>query len=488
MIVFAPRWGFCCAAGVVWAAVLQGVALESSPAAELAIGAATVSITPDKPVALDGQFNTRISRGVDNPLTATAVALESRSGGKSLDHAILVSLDIVVIRSPILAPLRERLQGKLPGFDVRKLVLTPTHTHTAPVTEEGKYAIPAEGVMQPHQYVALLHDRLEEVITRAWQRRSPGGVSWALGHAVIGYNRRAVYADGTAKMYGSTSQADFRGIEGGENNGLEMLFFWTPDRQPLALGISVGCPSQEVEGRSTINADFWHDARQQIRAAVAADLPVLGWPDACGDISPHRMYRKAAEERMLKLRGVTYTQEVGRRIAREVQDVWELARGDVHADVPFAHRVVDLALPRRMVTDKELAEAQAQVAALEKAKDTSRKGLWHQAVIDRYRTQADEPTYPVEIHVLRIGDVALATNPFELFVDYGVQIRARSKALQTLVVQLTGRGTYLPTARAVAGGSYSAVVQSNQVGPEGGQILVDRTVEIINALFDDVKP
>ncbi len=88
--------------------------------------------------------------------------------------------------------------------------------------------------------------------------------------------------------------------------------------------------------------------------------------------------------------------------------------------------------------------------------------------------------------MLRIGAIALATNPFELFTDYGVQIKARSKALQTFILQLTnGAGGYLATQRAVDGGGYSAVVQSNKVSPEGGQILVDRTVAMINAMFED---
>jgi hypothetical protein len=92
----------------------------------------------------------------------------------------------------------------------------------------------------------------------------------------------------------------------------------------------------------------------------------------------------------------------------------------------------------------------------------------------------------MELHVIRLGDVAICTNPFELFTDYGVQIKARSKALQTFVIQLAaGPGTYLPTERAVRGGGYSAIPQSNVVGPEGGQVLVDRTVEAINTMFDN---
>lgn len=448
-------------------------------AAELRIGAATISITPDKPIALAGQFNTRISRGVDNPITATAVAIESREGERRTDQAILLSCDIAVFFPPLPQSLRDRLREKLPEFDARKLVMTATHTHTSACTDKGAYDIPKDGVMQPAEYAAFLVERLVEVCARAWNQRKPGGVSWGLGHAVVGHNRRAVYADGTAKMYGPTDDPKFRGIEGGEDHGLEMLFFWDKQQKLLAAGINVECPSQEVESRSTINADFWHDVREQLKG-----LFVLGWPGACGDISPHRMYRKAAEERMLKLRGLTCTEDIGRRIAREVKDVCNLTQSDIRSNVPFAHKVEDLDLPVRKVTEKEVAEAQKEIDALKKKRDKSSRSAWLQRTIDRFQTQDKEPTFTVEVHVLRIGDIAIATNPFELFHDYGTQMKAHSKAEQTFVIELTGGwGRYLPTARAVMGGGYSAVVQSNMIGPEGGQVLVDRTVEMINAMW-----
>lgn len=456
----------------------------STSAAELHIGAATVNITPDQPIALSGQFHTRISRGVDNPITATAVAIEAREGGRAVDHAILLSCDIVVFRPSVTQPLRDRLQKKLPDVDPRKLVLTATHTHTSAVTEDGAYEIPKEGVMLPSKYVAFLVDRLEEVCVQAWTQRQPGGVSWGMGHAVVGHNRRAVYADGTAKMYGATNDPKFRGIEGGEDHSLEMLFFWDKQSSLLASGINVSCPSQEVESRYTVNADFWHDVREQLRASVAKDLFVLGWPGACGDLSPHRMYRKAAEDRMLKLRGLTCTQDIGRRIAGEVKDVCKLTKSNIQVNVPFAHRVEELALPVRKVTEKEVAEAQKEIEALKKKGDKSNRARWFQRTIDRYHTQDKEPTFTVPVHVLRIGDIAIATNPFELFQDYGTQMKARSKALQTFVIELTDTwGGYLPSQRAVEGGGYSAVVQSNRVGPEGGQVLVNRTVEMINAMW-----
>ena len=105
--------------------------------------------------------------------------------------------------------------------------------------------------------------------------------------------------------------------------------------------------------------------------------------------------------------------------------------------------------------------------------------------MQRYRELQKKPgaTYPVEIHVVRIGDLVVCSNPFELFCEYGIRTKARSNATQTFIFQMSGFGSYLPTERAQAAGSYSAVPQSNVIGPEGGQILVDKTVEMISDLW-----
>ena len=107
--------------------------------------------------------------------------------------------------------------------------------------------------------------------------------------------------------------------------------------------------------------------------------------------------------------------------------------------------------------------------------------------MDRYERQEAGRVEPfaTEVHVIRLGDVAIATNAFELFTEFGIQMKARSRALQTFVIQLAGPGSYVPTERAARGGGYSAIAESNQVGPEGGQVLTDRTVELINSLWPE---
>jgi hypothetical protein len=468
---------------IFFAAWLAVAACSPLSAADLLVGWAHVDITPDKPVPLAGQFHTRVSKSVHDPVTATALAIES--GG---EQAVMVSLDVVAIDKRLLDRLRERLKTTLPGFDGRKLMVNATHTHTAPEMREGNYEIP-EGVLKPSEFIDFLTDKLGAAIAQAWKARRPAGMSWALGHAVIGYNRRASFSSGRSTMYARLDQPEFLSFEGYEDHALELLFFWTPEKKLTGIGVNVACPSQVVEGQYYISADFWDDARKELRRRYGQDLFVFPMVAAAGDQSPHVQLRKATEAKMLKRLGVSETADIGRRIARAVEEVFPAAQSGIETGVRFVHRVEELKLPVRKVTESELEWAKQEYARLEKAPATqaNRYALMRRArgVIDRYRRQDTVTEFSMELHVLRLGDVALATNPFELFLDYGVRMQARSRAALTFIVQLANdTAGYLPTAKAVTAGGYGAEIPSNKVGPEGGQVLVERTVAVINSLFE----
>jgi hypothetical protein len=135
------------------------------------------------------------------------------------------------------------------------------------------------------------------------------------------------------------------------------------------------------------------------------------------------------------------------------------------------------------VCSSDLTPLEKKPAAQRTSTDISRL-RWHGEVLQRYEHPGDYAIYPMELHGIRLGDVAIASNAFELFLDYGTQIRARSRGIQTYLIQLAcGCGGYLPTDRAVAGGGYSAIPESGLVGPDGGRLLVDRTVDVLNGLW-----
>ena len=45
-------------------------------------------------------------------------------------------------------------------------------------------------------------------------------------------------------------------------------------------------------------------------------------------------------------------------------------------------------------------------------------------IIKRYELQKTQPELPMELHVIQIGDIAFASNRFELYMDYQHRIQA----------------------------------------------------------------
>jgi hypothetical protein len=469
------------------AAILAAAGLAQ--ATELWVGAAQADITPDRPISLSGQFYNRISTNVMSRCTANVLALESRTNGAPSDCAILVSLDVVSLRDTQ-EEFKRYIAHRLPGFDTNKLFLAATHPHTGPTLSQENFS-DYKHARQPKEYVPFLFERLGDAVVKAWQGRKPGAFAWGLGHAVVGANRRVSYANGTAVMYGDTRKPEFRSLEGWEDHAVDILYFFDAGRKLVATTIAVPCPSQTVENMWEVSADYWHEVREAIRKKHGADVVVLGFCAPAGDQVPRPMLRSAAEERMLKLRKLNRMQELARRITDTFEETLEAAQSDVRADVPFAHRVERFDVPGRKLTEKEFAEAKkgyAEYAAKPAADPNVYSRLrWFKRTLDRYEAQQKAaPKGTVEMHVLRLGDVAIATSPFELFVDYAMRIQGRSPAGQTVLIQLAspvGTNGYLPSERAVAGGGYSAVPQSSQIGPEGGQMLVEKTLAAIRLLF-----
>lgn len=461
--------------------------MKPSHAAEFYVGAATVESTPPKPVSLAGQFEIRISKENATPLEVTALAMQSREGDKVIDQAVSVSCDLVAIRAGVIEELRKRLDGKIEGLDLNKIFLNATHTHTGPVTtlEDVDYPVP-EGAMTPKEYTSFFIDRVAEAIEKSWKNLQPVKLGYAQSEAVVGHNRRATYANGTAVMYGKTNNPDFRGTEGHEEHNLDVLYFWDKSDKLIATVINIACPSQEEEHLRVVHADFWDSVRKKLRSKYGANLHILPWAGASGDVVPHLMYDKKADERMRKLRGLNRLDDIARRIVRGWEDAYEIAQLDKIENPVLKHTVKHIELPLRKVSSEELALAKSEMEKFKGDITKANRYNWNKRVVDRALSIQDGTAKPyvMELHALRLGDVAIGTNPFELFTAYGSQMKARSPGTQTFVIQLAGPGTYLPTELAVKGGGYSAVIQSNTVGPEGGQVLVEETVSAWSQLWD----
>lgn len=490
------------------AAVLVAVAALVSPAlAALKVGWAQTDLTPPEPVVIAGQFHARVSEGVLDPITATVLVLD---GGD--DHAVLVSCDIVSVPDALRDAVRARLGG-VAGLDPRKVVLHATHSHTAPLYDAVRLVpgmdLPA---MDTGKLVAFTVERIAQAVTRAWGERAPGGIAYGMSQAVVGRNRRSVDASGKSTMYGELARPGFSHVEGFEDH--DVFFLGTYDAQGALTGlvVNVACPAQADESLFQLSADFWHDTRIDLRRRHGEKLFVAAQCSTAGDIAPHFIrnssYDYRASQRMLKLKQRTVRAEIAHRIGAAADEALPVMRANVEFGARLAHRVETLALPMNRLGETDVAdarkeavlwrgryEAEQQRLAAQPGGRTGRwyvavtgaygRMRWNERVLERFATQRERgpQTQTVEIHVLRLGEIAFATNPFEYYLDYGIQIKARSPAAQTFLVQLAGSGTYVPSPRSTLGGGYGSLPASNPVGAEGGGVLRDGTVELLKALW-----
>jgi hypothetical protein len=479
------------------------------------IGWSQINITPDRPVFIHGQMYQRVSQYVHDPITATALVLENGS-----EQVILLSADMTGIRGKILEKLRKNLSD-IDDLDPNKLSFSVTHTHnssnfTEPIKTDSLYIIDKDimpridvpdNVMHGEEAEAFLVDKLTEVVVKAWESRKPGGISYAQDYAVVAFNRRPVFRKNGQKqtvMYGVCDDPSFKGFEGTSDHTADMLYTWDLNGNLTGVAVNIPCPSQVYELHCFITADYWGPTRNAIREKLG-NVYVLPLCGAAGDQNPLDLVRLSKNnKKTFKIWG-GQTSEVFRNLdmSQECEDIaqrisdcvvrgYKKARNYIENNPVFKHEVLEVELPIRKVTEEEYQEAKAvfesHVKKFSSENRMTMKDVVYlfepKGVLQRYNLQQKTDVFKFETHVVRLGNIAIATNPFELFTEYGMRIKARSRSEQTFIVQLAnGAGGYLPTEEAVAGGSYSSKPASTMCGPDGGDKLVEITVEAINRMW-----
>jgi len=500
---------------------------------KLYFGWSEISITPDKKVSLSGQFAERISQYVEKPLMATAMAVSSED-----EQMVLVSTDLVGVPLNLVAAIRDNFAGNKDGLDPEKIVISAIHTHTGPVFPRvnrtatcgmsNSYRAMLEEQLPPgRKYVEnakitnnddiatdeevyqLLIDRITQVIREAWANRKPGAYSNAFGRAVVGHCRRACFSDGSAQMWGETNTAVFTELEGGNDSGIELLYVFDEKNELTGIVANIACPAQCVEHRLFVSPDYWGEVKMRLRKHFGDHIFLMSQCSAAGDQCPVDLIRwvepesdvndpninhknpikRKADPSMFDLSGMYIT---GRRVANEIIQVFDDGLDEPISDTVLEHHVQMMQLPLRRATLTDVKNAKraireyiSEVEGDVNFNDSAMLQV-HLGLLRRAELQELMDILDTEVHTVRLGNIAFATNPFELFLDYGNRIKARSHAEQTFIVQLACECYgYLPTEKAEKGGHYSAYVASGNVGHEGGDMMIRIMIDHVNRMFKE---
>lgn len=417
----------------------------------LLCGAAETTFTPKPGLTLLGQMHERIAKHVRDDLTANAVAF--RQGRTTV---VLVSVDICMLSDAFV----RRLQKRFPY----RLLLHATHTHVAPTVFD-LLAAKADP-----KFVKAVETAILDAANRAVRDLATVDVFSGTGHMEhMGWNRRAMFADGTTRMYGNSTEPGFIGLEGPRDPALPVLF--VPGKVVL---VNFATHPNSLEGDYFYSADMPGEVRRQLKAVLGPKVVVVYLTGAAANtalniLDPFEPTHPWRDEAGVKRSGQYLAGEALKVIASTVR--------------PMPAPQLRLAQTRLKIPVRPWPKLGAITEPLSRLTGREHHFRYYTAA----RAVWPVPVDPVMLNVVRIGDTVICTNPAELFVEFGLEIRRRSPARVTFISELTdGYCGYVCTKKAYSRGGYETwPAPTSKLAHNAGPQFVAATRQLLAKAFRD---
>jgi len=420
--------------------------------------AGSKKINPEIGDTLCGQLFIRKAEYIRDNLEVNGLFL---SDGKK--DIMIFSLDLLAIPSHICKSVSSYISKKM-KISEEGIIFSATHTHAGPTTV---YLQPDEPVNE--KYLEKLKETLIELAFEMKEKAEIVKIGYGKGKAHIGYNRRTCWIDGTHEMYGNRwERKGFSGIECPEDSEHTVFAVVNKKRIPLAILHNNSCHPTCLGLGNYVSADYPGEARKLIREAIG-NIPVLYLQGASGDLSPIDMLhpeRNVDGERRMK--------EIGYLLSGETLRILHDIEYEEKLNIKV--KMEEMVLGVRIPSEDELKKAKEIVKRGEE-----KAGRWDYvlscSILKLYEEFKENSFDKIEIHTISIGDFAIATNPFEFYCQFGIDIKRRSPFNTTIISQLTnGWKGYCPTIYGYLGGGYSGMtIYWTRFEPFAGYKVVDKS-------------
>ncbi|MGN0021871.1 MAG: neutral/alkaline non-lysosomal ceramidase N-terminal domain-containing protein [Sphingobacterium hotanense] len=427
---------------------LTGSALAQSNSANKVFqaGAAKSTITPKIGSSINGNMQDVTVRHVHDDIHARALVLDD--GQTKLGFVVL---DLCMVSRETLDKAKQRA-SEFTGIPVQNMMMSATHTHSAGT---------ACGVFQSDPdpaYVDFIVERTADALIRAHENLAPAVISWGVGKEESEvFNRRWYMKPGTAMPNPFGGQDQVKMNPGVENPNMDKpagpidpevpsIFLKTVDGKPIAVLANYSLHYVGGTGPGEISADYYGAFADRIGDLVlsentlndppfvgimsngtSGDINNINWPGKKTEALPHyEKIRSVAD----KVASASYSaiknapQQNSIKLAAKQEEIRLGVRKPTAQDIKRAEGIVAKAAGPTMQSLEEIY-----------ARET--------LLLRDYPDQVD-----LILQVFKIGDLAITAIPAEVFVEIGLELKAKSPFKPTFNIELAnGYNGYLPTAK-----------------------------------------
>jgi len=439
--------------GLWFGIVLAGwvVGWTSAQAAALRAGAAAIDITPRLGIEINGGTAPVLAQHIHDPLMARALVLESAS-----TRLALVVVDTCLIDRPLLDEAKQ-LIFRQTGLASNHVSISATHTHS------GGSLIGAHLTEPDAEYRAWLPQRLADAVRCAANNLAPAQAGWAKGALPehVFCRRILVKPDTTyTNLLGQTGDrvkmnwtSPEPAVDGDFSSPVDpevwVFSLRHADGRPLALLANYSLHYVGGVGPGHLSADYFGVFSRRIEELIAAgpqDPPFVAMLSngTSGDIN-NNDYRVRNPPR----KPYEQIERVAADLAHEVQRV--MATIDYRQDVPISAASAEVSLAYRKPSPAELDAARQIVQGKERLELRAWPQIYarEQLILARYPDEASVP-----LQVFRIGELAIAQWPGEIFAVSGLDLKQRTPGPLFNISMANGWYGYIPPPEQHALGGY----------------------------------
>lgn len=464
----------------------------------LRVGAAVSEITPEMEYPVHGYYYERLSTGMKDPLQAKALVF--RQGNHA---AAFVVCDLSAIASDLSKAVRKRVTQQT-GIPERHIIVAATHTHTGPDYTRELFSV-ASGRPLPESwanrqpYVPKLIEAIAAAVanadTAAKEAKLFAGT--ATQDPPVAFNRRGLTKNGEIRTWYGLNDPEILRPAGPIDSSVGIMVVRDAAQGSIsALLCSHALHADTVSG-TLWSADYPYFIARTVKSAFGNSVIALFANGCCGNIN--HVDPKGSARNSTEFIGTA----LGKTVTAATSQLVEVRTPQLQV------RREEVKLPLQVSTPEQLSQAKRLLLEIQAGKTADfyeHVDAYKRMVLEHLRGPSDvEETMSligsglseskadsgdslsVEVQVITLGrDVAIVALPGEVFVEYGLAIKAASPFRTTLVIELCNssetlyiptRSAYVPTASSFVAGGYEVVNSTTM--PGSGDLLVDAAIRML---------